>query len=430
MTQIVDKPFLRMATEAHQSAHLRGTMWLDSSLSIGDRGTKSFLAQSPRIEVIYRSGMLSVVRDGSSTDTPSDLLGAIATVERLVQENAWTAVGGMTYDGMLALLGLSSRHTPLFPDLHFFVYDNVMQISSGESQSPSTQAGHPIPASTNRDDIRIIRKIDRHAYTEQIIEIKRRIFEGDIYQANVTHRFELLSAQHPFEVYQRLRTLSPAPYSAFMNFGDYQIMSSSPERMFLRDGDHISTGPIKGTIRREHDTGKDKQLAEALQQSDKDRAEHLMIVDLERNDLGKIAQIGTVSVPALFRPERYSKLIHLVSDVTAQLKKGTTLDSICAALLPGGSITGAPKRAAVEILDAIEESPRGYYTGCLGYLTPERADFSIAIRTLIHQNGLYHIHAGGGIVADSDPNQEYQELLLKAYNLFRSLGVEQSSMEV
>ncbi|MFZ1684240.1 MAG: anthranilate synthase component I family protein [Candidatus Zixiibacteriota bacterium] len=370
------------------------------------------------------------MRDGSSTRIPSDLQGAIAAVERLVQENGWTAVGGITYDGMLALLGLPSRHTPLFPDLHFFVYDTVMHIGRGKSRFPTTSAGREIPASTSRNDVEVTRKIDRRGYMDRVVEIKRRIFEGDIYQANLTHRFDLLSSQNPFDVYLQLRTLSPAPYSAYMNFGSYQIISSSPERMFLREGDRISTGPIKGTIRRDHSPHRDAQLTAQLQQSEKDRAEHLMIVDLERNDLGRIAKTGTVSVPELFRPEPYSRLIHLVSDVTAQLRPDVSFDTICTALLPGGSITGAPKRAAVEILDAIEETPRGYYTGCLGYLTRDRADFNIAIRTLIHQDGLYHIHAGGGIVADSDPEQEYQELLLKAHNLFRSLGIEQSSLNV
>jgi para-aminobenzoate synthetase component 1 len=149
-----------------------------------------------------------------------------------------------------------------------------------------------------------------------------------------------------------------------------------------------------------------------------------MIVDLERNDLGKIAHIGSVRVDELFKTEVYSSLIHLVSDISAHLKPEVRLPDIFRALLPGGSITGAPKRRAVEIINQLETTPRSVYTGCIGYLDGDRADFNIAIRTMLYRDGVYHVHAGGGIVDDSDPEAEYQEMLLKAGNLLRALGVE------
>jgi len=261
-------------------------------------------------------------------------------------------------------------------------------------------------------------------YLSHVRQIKRHIAEGDIYQANFTCRFEAESSADPFTIYRRLRELNPAPYGGFLNFGDFHILSSSPERMFYKRGDSITSSPIKGTI----DCGLDQQEQtrnlNQLLNSAKDRAELLMIVDLVRNDLGKIARTGTVGVDHLFRPEVYSSLIHLVADVSARTDSNTTITEICRALLPGGSITGAPKKRAVEILNELETVPRSVYTGCIGHISGDTADFNIAIRTMYCTGNTWYLHAGGGIVADSDPEAEYMEMLLKARNLFRALGLE------
>jgi para-aminobenzoate synthetase component 1 len=217
--------------------------------------------------------------------------------------------------------------------------------------------------------------------------------------------------------------MNPAPYSAYCNFGDYRILSSSPERMFLKEGNRITTGPIKGTIARGSNEEEDMVNTERLLRSEKDRAELLMIVDLARNDLGRIAEIGSVSVDSLFRPEIYSSVIHLVGDVSCRLAPKTGTTDVLRALMPGGSITGAPKRRAIEIIDSLEDTPRSVYTGCIGYVVGDRADFNIAIRTMLYRNGRYHIHAGGGIVADSEPGAEFEEMRLKARNMLSAVGL-------
>jgi para-aminobenzoate synthetase component 1 len=197
--------------------------------------------------------------------------------------------------------------------------------------------------------------------------------------------------------------------------------------MFYRHRDLITACPIKGTIKSANNETERTVQLEKLLNSTKDKAELLMIVDLMRNDLGKIAKTGSVEVSNLFCAEEYSSLIHLVTDVSARLKDNIKYSEIFEALMPGGSITGAPKKRAVEILQEHEPAPRGAYTGCIGYVNGDKADFNIAIRTMFHQNNLYQINAGGGIVADSEPNSEYQEMLLKANNLFRALGSEFNS---
>jgi para-aminobenzoate synthetase component 1 len=219
-----------------------------------------------------------------------------------------------------------------------------------------------------------------------------------------------------------VRALNPAPFASFFDCGDATIISSSPER-FLRISDRqVETRPIKGTRPRGRDRTEDDRLRAALLASAKDRAELIMIVDLERNDLGRVCDYGSVSVPALFALEQYATVFHLVSTVTGRLKEGNDhLDCIRAAF-PGGSITGAPKIRAMEIINELEPSPRGIYTGSLGYLGFNRqTDLNILIRTMLYRNGTVHFQVGGGIVADSDPVMEYDETLHKGKALLAAL---------
>jgi para-aminobenzoate synthetase component 1 len=292
-------------------------------------------------------------------------------------------------------------------------------------KAPLTSESEP---SSHREEPHVSATISRDEYLSRVRRIKEHVHEGDIYQANFTSKFEVATGEQPFDVYSRLRQLSPAPYAAFLNFGDMQTLSSSPERMLLREGTHIITSPIKGTIVAGETAAEIEVNRQRLLASAKDRAELLMIVDLERNDLGKVARTGSVRVDSLFRTELYRSLIHLVSDVSAEINDATSTRSVLQALLPGGSITGAPKLRAIEILQQLEETPRGLYTGCIGYMKPGRADFNIAIRTIVHQNSVYHVHAGGGIVADSSPEAEYEEMLLKASNMFRALGLSEDQI--
>lgn len=410
---------------------IKGTTWLDSTLTVGDRGTRSLYAEHPAFELLLNNGILTLATEGKLFRSVSGTRDALALLEKLVNEEPRTAIGFISYEASLDFLDLPHFRNADTPDIHFFIYDQV----EWQQQSESLQSTEGYGALREEDTSPLRRqaqlmsgsRIDYGLYRRQVERIKQHIFEGDIYQANLTHRFDVRSRIAPFEAYQILRALNPSPYGAYINFGTYQILSSSPERMFVRQGDSVTTGPIKGTIHRGKNESQDQENVRLLRASQKDLAEHLMIVDLERNDLGRIAQIGTVCVDDLFRPERYSSLIHLTSDISATLRPGCSFTDLCEAMLPGGSISGAPKRRAVEILSEIEETPRGVYTGCIGYLTKDRADFNIAIRTIVHQNGLYHVHAGGAIVADSTPESEYQEMLLKARNMFRALGAEMTA---
>jgi para-aminobenzoate synthetase component 1 len=251
------------------------------------------------------------------------------------------------------------------------------------------------------------------------------IYAGDIFQANVSQRFEAPLTEAPWTLYQRLRTRNAAPFAAYLDFPDAIVLSASPERFLRVSGSgQVETRPIKGTRPRGLGPEHDAALGRALTESRKDRAENLMIVDLLRNDLSRVCRPGTVRVPELFALERYATVHHLVSTVVGELNDGIDALELLRAAFPGGSITGAPKLRAMEIIAELEPSQRGVYCGSIGYwsVTGE-LDTSIAIRTATARNGRVYFSAGGGIVADSEPEQEYKETLDKARGLIDALAV-------
>ena len=235
-----------------------------------------------------------------------------------------------------------------------------------------------------------------------------------------------LAAPCPFsgwELFERLLAVSPAPFAAYFDCGDFQIASSSPEQFLRLSGPHITTRPIKGTRPRSPDPTRDAQLAYELQTSPKELAELVMITDLLRNDLGKICEYGSVQVPELANLERFAQVQHLVSTVEGRLRTEVTHFAALASCFPGGSITGAPKFRAMEIIDELEPLARGPYTGSHGYLGFNReSQLSISIRTAIHQAGTAYFHVGAGIVADSVPEAEYDETLAKAGGFLAALN--------
>lgn len=263
------------------------------------------------------------------------------------------------------------------------------------------------------------------SYTKAVEKAKEYIKKGDIYQVNLSQRFEAELSAEPFELYSRLRDSSPAPFSSYLNFGEAIILSSSPERFLLKKEGYIETRPIKGTRPRGEDALSDMLLEKELIVSPKDRAEHVMIVDLERNDLGRICEYGSVRPSEFIILEKYSTVFHLVSTVSGRLRKGVSPIDCLMAAFPGGSITGAPKIRAMEIIDELEPVKRSLYTGAIGYISFDgNMDTSIVIRTFIIKNNKVYFSAGGGIVADSDPESEYNETLDKARALARALGIE------
>jgi para-aminobenzoate synthetase component I len=263
------------------------------------------------------------------------------------------------------------------------------------------------------------------AYHAAIEDVQAHIFAGDIYQANIAQRFSARLPEDfaPFGFYEKLRAANPAPFAAYLNLGETVIASSSPELLLRKRGRAIETRPIKGTINRSPDPAKDARRAQALLKSEKDRAENIMIVDLLRNDLSRVSEPKSVEVPVLCGLESYANVHHLVSVVTGELAQDRDIVDLVAATFPGGSVTGAPKRRAMEIIDEIEKVSRGYYCGSILYIGFDGAmDMNIAIRTAVLKPGHASLHAGGGITSLSDPVAEYAETEIKVKRLFEAFG--------
>ena len=259
----------------------------------------------------------------------------------------------------------------------------------------------------------------RESYLKSVQSSQRLIGQGDIYQVNLARELSANYRASPLAAYRHLQTMSPAPFSGFINEGSFQILSASPESFLKMDGPHIQTRPIKGTRPRGTDPQTDAQLAYELQSSEKERAELLMITDLLRNDLGRVCEFGSVTVPNLMQLERYPQVHHLVSTIEGMLKKDCSHLNALSSCFPGGSITGAPKIRAMEIIDSLEPETRGPYTGSMGYLGFNKTSrLNIIIRTAVKQGNQLSLHVGAGIVADSDPVAEYQETEHKAAGFF------------
>lgn len=265
--------------------------------------------------------------------------------------------------------------------------------------------------------------MSRQEYVNAVEKTLRYIRAGDIYQVNIAQRLTVDFQGRGWDFFLRLLEMSPAPFAAYIDGGDFELASSSPERFLRLSGAHVQTRPIKGTRPRDADPTRDAQLSYELQTSAKEMAELVMITDLLRNDLGRICEFGTVQCPELVRLERYTHVQHLVSTVEGRLRSEVTHLGALASCFPGGSISGAPKFRAIQIIDELETVARGPYTGALGYLGFNReSQFSIIIRTALVKEGRAHFHVGAGIVADSDPVAEYEETLAKARGFLASLN--------
>ncbi|MCB1094773.1 MAG: anthranilate synthase component I family protein [Verrucomicrobiae bacterium] len=264
---------------------------------------------------------------------------------------------------------------------------------------------------------------ERSWYEDSVRRAQEYIAAGDIYQVNIAHAFESAwpADADAFPFYQVLRRHSPAPYSAFLDIEGRQVMSASPESFLKISGNCIRTCPIKGTRPRFRDEERDEKSAYDLLTSPKEVSELIMITDLERNDLGQICDFGTVRVSELLKIERFEQVFHLVSTVNGQLRPDVDHVTALRACFPGGSITGAPKKRATEIIAELEQLPRGLYTGAIGYLGANgESQFNIAIRTAIAEGDHVSFHVGAGIVADSDPAFEYEETLHKAAGILQA----------
>ncbi len=399
-------------------------------------------------------------------NTPCPPLTLRGGIPRLPFNGGWIGYLGYELYNLLESK-IPSRQSRLIPAAVFARYENFYVYDHFEKKGwtvGATPRGCPLFAATAthepgghvgpplRQGPRDIQSnFTRLEYIAAVQKIKRYIAAGDVYQVNLSQRWTTSTTRSSYDLYQQLRQTSPAPYAAYLNLGEAQIISASPE-CFLHVGAplgappddrrdraqhppeadqplvgaaplQVTTRPIKGTRPRGNTPEADARFKEELYTSAKDRAELLMIVDLERNDLGKVCQTGSVQVATpVAQVESYPQVHHLVATVQGTLREDCSIEDVLRATFPGGSITGAPKVRAMQIIRELEPTAREVYTGAIGFVDQAgQAHFNVAIRTLVVKDGFVHWWAGGGIVADSDPEQEYEETLVKAKGIVESL---------
>jgi anthranilate/para-aminobenzoate synthase component I len=297
------------------------------------------------------------------------------------------------------------------------------KVSSFKFQVSSKNLNSELRTPNSKRNIEIIYEMKKNEYMDIVKKAKEYIAAGDIFQANLSQRVSAhIRDKNPWRLYRILSSINPSPFAAFIDFGDYKIVSSSPERLLrVKDG-IVETRPIAGTRPRGKDSKEDEVMRADLLLNEKERAEHIMLIDLERNDLGRVSYYGSVHVDELMITEDYSHVIHIVSNVTGRLAKGKDCFDVIKAAFPGGTITGVPKVRCMEIIDELEPVCRGPYTGSIGYISfAGNIDFNIVIRTFVLKGEMAYVQAGAGIVADSDPEREYYEALKKAEALIRTL---------
>jgi para-aminobenzoate synthetase component 1 len=392
--------------------------WLDAAALGGWHGG-SMRASDPSLVMRAKNGVVELRGRGSTsrvTASPFEVLRELLR-ERAGRDGA--AAGYLAYDlkRHVEKLPACAVDDLQLPDAYVCFYDHVARFDGHVAAGGTPHAfGRPFTAAST---------FTPAAYRRAVARVREHIVAGDVYQVNLSQRFSFPLAGDPFDAYLRLRRVNPAPFAAFLNLPELQVLSASPE-LFLRLDPatrRIETRPIKGTRPRGASQADDARLCAELLASAKDRAENVMIVDLERNDLGRVAEIGSVRVTELAALQDLPSVFHLVSTVEARLREDRDAVDLLLAAFPGGSITGAPKIRAMQIIDAIEPVARGVYTGAIGWFGYDGSlDLNIAIRTAVHVDGTAYVQAGGGIVADSDPEVEYQETLDKAGVLLAALG--------
>lgn len=263
--------------------------------------------------------------------------------------------------------------------------------------------------------------MERPLFTDGVRQLKSHIVDGDCYQAVLSRKIQLLFRGDPLKVYSALRSQNPTCYGYFLDFGDEQVAGESPEMLVAASGSTLTTVPIAGTRPRGCNPDEDEALAADLLADKKERSEHLMLVDLARNDIGRVAAFGSVSVPRYAEVAKYQKVQHIVSTVTAEAAPGADGYDALRSCFPAGTVTGAPKKRAMELIAELEQEPRGIYAGAVGYAGRSAFAFAIAIRTVVVRDGVASVQAGAGIVAGSDPDREFDETAIKAEACLRAI---------
>jgi para-aminobenzoate synthetase component 1 len=441
------------------------SFFLDSGMDPQRLGRYSFIGTDPFLVMNSRGNQVRLTRQGKQENkegNPFDILGKLLETYRLDSFPSpipfcGGAVGYLSYDlcHFIERLPATAIDDLKLPESYFGFYDTVIVFDNLENRTYIASTGFPeldkskrlkraelqleemknrlfsTPPNTPEENTESIRKPSEavlksnftpEGYMEAVDRVREYIAAGDVFQVNLSQRFETELTVPPYELYRRLRQLNPAPFASYLNFDGVTIVSTSPERFLHVDGDWVETRPIKGTRPRGKDATEDAILAQELVNSVKDRAENVMIVDLERNDLGRVCQYGTVKVTELAILETFPTVFHLTSTVIGKLRTDKNRIDLLKASFPGGSITGAPKVRAMEIIDELEPTRRSIYTGAIGYLSFGRnLDLNIVIRTFIIKGNKAYFQVGGGIIYDSNAEAEYQETLDKAKALIQAL---------
>jgi len=440
------------------------SFFLDSGMDPGKLGRYSFMGSDPFLVLRSRGDEITVIRNGTEEirrGNPFDVLREFLDLYSLEVQQAPVpfvggAVGYFSYD-----LGRFIERLPdtavddlQLPECYLAFYDAVVAYDHLAGKTFVVSTGFPELDENSRlrraeDRLKELRNrillspppqeikeapADKGArlrgnfthdnYLKAVETAREYICAGDIFQVNLSQRFEADITVPPYELYKRLRRINPAPFANYFGFDGVSIVGASPERFLKLRGDRVETRPIKGTKPRGKTPRQDDELARSLLASVKDRAENVMIVDLERNDIGRVCRYGTVKVTELAILETYPTVFHLTSTVVGQLGEGRDRIDLLKATFPGGSITGAPKVRSMEIIDELEPTRRSVYTGSLGYLSFNGdMDLDIVIRTIIVKDGRAHFQVGGAITYDSDPEAEYQETLDKGRAMMQALGL-------
>ncbi|MGZ8156396.1 MAG: aminodeoxychorismate synthase component I [Burkholderiales bacterium] len=424
-------------------------VFLDSGLHHPGQSRYDILAAQPYLRVVTRGALTEVNGEGIelTRDDPFELLRKLLEPDPACRSPLPFCGGAIGYFGYdlarrLERLPSGACDAERIPDMAIGIYDWALVVDHLERRTWLVGQGRDAetdlkwdglvrmfsapPGERARAPFRVtspvVSNLTRNGYANAFERIKRYIDAGDCYQVNLAQRFSASAVGDPWLAYQALRILNPAPFAAYLSTPYAHVLCASPERFLRVENGEVETRPIKGTRPRAGHARIDAEIAQALRASEKDRAENVMIVDLLRNDLSKNCRLGSVKVPRLFDVETFATVHHLVSTVTGTLAPGRDALDLMRGCFPGGSITGAPKVRAMEIIEEVEPNRRGVYCGAIGYVGFDGGmDVNIAIRTLVMSRGEIRFWAGGGIVADSRLEDEYQETFDKAAALLKLL---------
>lgn len=419
---------------------------LESSLKTTLTGRYSFIAADPSKAFIGQGQNLKEVdfRTGLETSHSGKPLEILKTLlpnrDAVVEGLPFTggALGYIGYDavGVYEPVKASKADSLQMPDIHLQLYETIVvfdhvrddvTIITFEDRLDEIEQQLRLPEADPEPEVQLPlqfqSKTDAENFRFQVEQAKEHIRKGDVFQLVLSQRLSAAYSGEAFHLYRKLRRQNPSPYQFFIEFDDYAVVGASPESLLtIRDG-HMITNPIAGTRKRGRTETEDASLAQELANDEKERAEHQMLVDLSRNDVGRVAEIGSVEIPKYMVIEKYQHVMHLVSEVTGTLNNEMHPLDALVSCLPAGTVSGAPKVRAMQLVREFEEERRGVYGGAIGYIGFNgNLDVALAIRTFVMKDGQVHVQAGAGIVYDSDPQMEFEETLHKARSLTEVFG--------